>query len=156
MESFLTLIIFLIFNFNGINGYRNLISQSNSIKIKSMIPLGTSNEPISTTSSTISQASKALKIVTSLSTSFFITSILPGLKTKQVLAASVESCNIKLSDYGLPPIIFVPPNFAPLVSEYGRGGLNEEMKNPILVQFAHLQVILYIVYYCSIIHTSEL
>lgn len=49
----------------------------------------------------------------------------------------LESANNKLSTYGLPPILFVPPNFTPIVSEYGRGSAKEQMTNPVVVEFSH-------------------
>lgn len=51
-------------------------------------------------------------------------------------ADSLSEANTKLAEYGFPPILFVPSGFSPVVSEFGRGGLTTEMKNPILVQFA--------------------
>ena len=45
-----------------------------------------------------------------------------------------------VGSYGLPPIIFVPPGFSPLVSEFGRGNIREKMTNPILIQFCHPQL----------------
>ena len=52
-------------------------------------------------------------------------------------AARLDDVNTKLAGYGLPPILFVPPGFTPLVSEYGRGSVKKQMDNPIVVQFAH-------------------
>lgn len=52
----------------------------------------------------------------------------------------LEDANNKLTTYGLPPIIFVPPGFSPLVSEFGRGNIKEKMVNPLLVQFCHPQL----------------
>ena len=49
----------------------------------------------------------------------------------------LESANNKLSNYGLPPILFVPPNFTPIVSEFGRGNAKEQMTNPVVVEFSH-------------------
>jgi len=51
--------------------------------------------------------------------------------------AGTTEANNKLSEYGLPPIVFVPPGFSPLVSEYGRGSKDKPIENPIVVQFAH-------------------
>lgn len=53
-----------------------------------------------------------------------------------VHAVSLESVNEKLSSYDLPPMLFVPPGFQPVVSEYGRGNSQSAIKNPIIVQFA--------------------
>jgi hypothetical protein len=54
-----------------------------------------------------------------------------------VLAGGLSEANEKLGMYGLPPIVFVPPGFNALVSEYGRGNNQKDIKNPILVQFCH-------------------
>jgi hypothetical protein len=58
-------------------------------------------------------------------------------KPLPALAGRLEDANEKLSSYGLPPIIFVPPGFTPLVSEFGRGNVRQSITNPILVQFCH-------------------
>ena len=52
-----------------------------------------------------------------------------------VRADSLSDVNSKLNEYKLPPILYVPSGFNPLVSEYGRGNIKEKMQNPILVQF---------------------
>lgn len=52
----------------------------------------------------------------------------------------LEDANTKLGLYELPPIIFVPPGFSPLVSEFGRGNIREKMTNPLLIQFCHPQL----------------
>ena len=60
------------------------------------------------------------------------------LASKPAYAAKLSDCNKVLSEYGLPPILFVPPGFSPLISEYGRGNARDGyVENPILVQFAH-------------------
>jgi len=101
--------------------------------------LNSNEEPVSISDSLMKRSVQAMKVITSLTASLVTINI---INNKPVIAASVESCNTKLSGYGLPPIIFVPPGFSPLVSEFGRGNIKEEMKNPILVQFAHPQVML--------------
>jgi hypothetical protein len=101
--------------------------------------LNSNEEPVSISDSLMKRSVQAMKVITSLTASLVAINI---INNKPVIAASVESCNTKLSGYGLPPIIFVPPGFSPLVSEFGRGNIKEEMKNPILVQFAHPQVML--------------
>jgi hypothetical protein len=64
-------------------------------------------------------------------------------------AGKLETANEKLSSYGLPPILFVPNGFVPLVSEFGRGNIRESQNgvgdNPVLVQFSHPQVRTYII-----------
>ena len=59
------------------------------------------------------------------------------LRPAPAFAGRLENVNEKLTGYGLPPILFVPPGFMPLVSEYGRGNIKEAMTNPILIQFSH-------------------
>lgn len=56
------------------------------------------------------------------------------------LPGSLEDANTKLSSYNLPPVLFVPPGFSTVVSEYGRGNINEKMTNPLLVQFSRPQL----------------
>lgn len=55
----------------------------------------------------------------------------------RAVAESLEDVNVKLAGYSLPPILFTPPGFTNLVSEFGRGNIREQMTNPLLVQFAH-------------------
>ena len=114
---------------------------NNKYDTKEMISLTMSlnnnEEPVSISDSLMKRSVQAMKVITSLTASLVSINM---INNKPVIAASVESCNTKLSGYGLPPIIFVPPGFSPLVSEFGRGNIKEEMKNPILVQFAHPQV----------------
>lgn len=63
------------------------------------------------------------------------------IKPQPALAfGKLEDANIKLGLYELPPIIFVPPGFTPLVSEFGRGNIREKMVNPLLIQFCHPQL----------------
>lgn len=56
---------------------------------------------------------------------------------QSVLASSLEESNNKLSQYDLPPIIYVPPGFTTFVNEYGRGSLKNPNINPVVVQFCH-------------------
>lgn len=122
--------------------------------------LNSNEEPVSISDSLMKRSVQAMKVITSLTASLVTVNI---INNKPVIAASVESCNTKLSGYGLPPIIFVPPGFSPLVSEFGRGNIKEEMKNPILVQFAHPQVMLcysivmiYIFFYMNIFKFDDM
>lgn len=62
---------------------------------------------------------------------------LPLLASPGPSSASVESINTQLAAYQLPPILFTPPGFVNLVSEFGRGTNPDTMTNPLLVQFAH-------------------
>lgn len=59
------------------------------------------------------------------------------LPTTLQVADSLTDANNKLSQYSLPPILFVPPGTSPLVSEIGRGNINQAMTNPIVVQFSY-------------------
>ena len=79
-----------------------------------------------------------------MQTAFALTGALMAaslVKPSPALAfGKLEDANTKLALYGLPPIIFVPPGFSPLVSEFGRGNIKEKMVNPLLVQFCHPQL----------------
>jgi len=59
------------------------------------------------------------------------------LRPAPAFAGRLESANEKLTGYGLPPLLFVPPGFVPLISEFGRGNIKKAMTNPILIQFCH-------------------
>jgi hypothetical protein len=95
------------------------------------VQMTTEDEPSSFRESQVQQVknigSTALKVLLGAS-------LLP----KPAFAAKLSKCNEILTGYGLPPILFVPPGFSPLVSEFGRGNVKEGLAdNPILVQFAH-------------------
>ena len=81
---------------------------------------------------------------TGLQTAFSLTGALMAaalFEPKSAMAfGKLEDANTKLTTYNLPPIIFVPPGFSPLVSEFGRGNIKEKMVNPLLVQFCHPQL----------------
>lgn len=68
-------------------------------------------------------------------TALFFNSGLPAY------AGALENANQVLSDYDLPPMLYVPSGFTPLVSEFGRGNVKKglETANPIIVQFSHPQ-----------------
>mmetsp|Transcript_10743 Transcript_10743/g.17528 ORF Transcript_10743/g.17528 Transcript_10743/m.17528 type:complete len:300 (+) Transcript_10743:102-1001(+) len=89
-------------------------------------------------SALVSKSIAGMKYAAILGTSAFLSSamIAPGL-VQPAAAVSLESVNSKLASYDLPPFLYVPPGFSPLVSEFGRGNIREKMTNPILVQFAH-------------------
>jgi hypothetical protein len=53
-----------------------------------------------------------------------------------VVAGSLENANNKLAEYNLTPVLFVPPGFQTIVSEFGRGSAKTPMSNPIVVQFS--------------------
>ena len=82
--------------------------------------------------------------IAGLQTAFALTGALMSAALFQPTPAmafgKLEEANNKLTTYGLPPIIFVPPGFSPLVSEFGRGNIKEKMVNPLLVQFCHPQL----------------
>ena len=62
------------------------------------------------------------------------------LNVAPAFASKLDEANTKLGNYNLPPMLFVPQGFVPVVSEYGRGNANKEggkMENPVVVQFAH-------------------
>ena len=62
--------------------------------------------------------------------SVFLGASAVALQSKSALAVGsggLTEANEKLTEYGLPPILFVPPGFKPIVSEYGRGSIKEKM-----------------------------
>jgi hypothetical protein len=61
------------------------------------------------------------------------------VNNKPAHAFSQQDANQLLSSYELPPILYIPPGFAPLVSEFGRGNIKKglDKQNPILVQYCH-------------------
>lgn len=62
------------------------------------------------------------------------------LSPAPAFASKLDEANTKLGNYNLPPMLFIPQGFVPVVSEYGRGNANKEggkMENPVVVQFAH-------------------
>lgn len=68
----------------------------------------------------------------------FVSYITTRYNNKPALAASsLESANIKLSTYDLPPILFCPQGFSTIVSEYGRGNAKQPMNDPVIVQFSY-------------------
>lgn len=71
--------------------------------------------------------------ITVLSLSLIIATGVPTVAN----AGALENVNSKLSDYGMPPVLYVPPGFTPLVSEFGRGNIKEKMSTPIVVQYSH-------------------
>lgn len=93
--------------------------------------------------------SSQLKIVkrqlAAISLGFFAAASAPGinlvdrsdssfLTPQAARAINLEEANSKLSNYGFPPMLYVPQGFSPLVSEYGRGNIKEAMSNPVLVR----------------------
>lgn len=74
-------------------------------------------------------------IVTSRTVAFI--SSIGLLSIQSASASSLEESNNKLSQYDLPPIIYVPPGFTTFVSEFGRGSLKNPSINPVVVQFCH-------------------
>jgi len=95
----------------------------------------TNAEPSSPRDDVVKSARSALRTFGLLSTvsSLGLTSL---VKPARAFGA-LDNANKKLGDYGLPPVLFVPNGFSPLVSEFGRGNSREKMENPILVQFSH-------------------
>ena len=102
-----------------------MMNSNNNNDIKSMKSV--------VSSSLSSSFSSFNKIMLTLATTTAINTI----GATPAVAGVLEDCNTKLSNYGLPPIVFVPPGFTPLVAEIGRGSAKEAMSNPIVVQFAH-------------------
>ena len=90
-------------------------------------------EPFSDQDRIFNKFSNLQNTIGKLSTLALTISAMP----QSAVASLLSDANTKLGGYGLPPIVFVPPNFVPLVSEYGRGSNDKPILNPILVQFAH-------------------
>lgn len=82
--------------------------------------------------------------LSSISAASFLALAITGKPQPVLAATSVEAANAKLSTYDLPPVLFVPPSFSVVVSEYGRGnyraGLADKKSTPVLVQFAYPQM----------------
>ena len=95
----------------GVSSFGSILSKQ-ARGVRSLIQM-TSEEPSSFRDLQVQQAksvgSTALKVL--LGASF-----LP----QPASAAKLSACNEVLTGYGLPPILFVPPGFSPIVSEFGR------------------------------------
>jgi len=76
----------------------------------------------------------SMKVAAVLVSTFGLTDIVIQ-PIQPVNAISIEAANEKLGEYSLPPMLFVPPGFQPIVSEYGRGNSKTAITNPIVVQF---------------------
>jgi hypothetical protein len=72
-------------------------------------------------------------VATALGVALSISSVPVAVAADGKLAA----CNLKLSEYGLPPMVYVPSGFSPIVSEFGRGNIKSAIKNPIVVEFCY-------------------
>jgi len=92
------------------------------------------HEPVSMRDLAFQPAIQASKAVFP---SLLATLMLQMTQLKPAVADSLQEINERLTNYGFPPILFVPDGFKPLISEYGRGNIKEAMSNPILVQFAY-------------------
>lgn len=85
--------------------------------------------------SALSQISKVTRFGALVASALLVSSM--GKPESAWAQSSLEAANSKLSGYGFPPVLFVPPGFSVIASEYGRGGLREKMTVPVLVQFAY-------------------
>jgi len=88
-------------------------------------------------SSLSSSLSSLNRLFLTAATTAAITTITTTTNANPAIAGALDDCNTKLSNFGLPPIVFVPPGFTPLVGVIGRGSAKEAMSNPVVVQFAH-------------------
>jgi len=88
-------------------------------------------------SSLSSSLSSLNRLFLTAATTAAITTITTTTNANPAIAGALDDCNTRLSNFGLPPIVFVPPGFTPLVSVIGRGSAKEAMTNPVVVQFAH-------------------
>ena len=100
--------------------------------------------PKSMMESTITPMQRGVQSVLGLSSALFASTLLAPSRASAAMnsasmfmAGRLEDVNDKLASYGLPPLLFVPPGFTPLVSEFGRGNIKQAMVNPILIQFCH-------------------
>lgn len=129
MKNIILLLLAIFAGCNAFNGH----APSTRLLPRVMTRLSAVHQTDSEPSSPRSEAFKS-----TLSGARTLAALSLFLKAKPALAfGALENANQKLNDYGLPPIIFVPSGFSPIVSEYGRGNSKEKMENPILVQFAH-------------------
>ncbi|KAJ1438792.1 hypothetical protein B484DRAFT_444381 [Ochromonadaceae sp. CCMP2298] len=99
------------------------------------LSMNTEQKPGSHRSTIIAGALASLRFAAAAGSSALLASAV--LPIQAANAVSIEQANNKLAGYDLPPILYMPKGFSPLVSEYGRGNNKEAMTNPILVQFAH-------------------
>lgn len=113
----------------SIDGYS--VNQRVGRRMTSSLSLKDSNVPYTPKEKILSDAKHMISAGT------IVASLLTFKPSKAYAFGSLEDANNKLNSYGLPPILFVPPNFLPLVSEFGRGSIKEEMVNPVVVQFAY-------------------
>jgi hypothetical protein len=89
--------------------------------------------PSTLKSSTVSYSKNAVKFgLESAFASFLALQLIKSPENAN--AASIEETNTLLSGYNLPPILYTPPGFYQLVSEFGRGNVREKIANPILVK----------------------
>ena len=134
-ESLLLTILLLTSSLQCSNGFRyNTVFLGKKFHRSQAIHLGFSDFEQSDVANNVMRTLRAAGVAVTIG-GMLLTST-PDLS----FADSVEAVNNKLSSYELPPILFVPPGFSPLASEFGRGNIREQMKNPILVQFVYPQL----------------
>jgi len=110
-------------------------SSSSTSTILYMNNNNNNNNDISSIKTSVTSSILSLnKVILSLASSSLL---LQTINVKPALAGILDECNTKLNGYGLPPIVYVPSGFTPLVAEIGRGSAKKEIQNPIVVQFAH-------------------
>jgi hypothetical protein len=109
--------------------YNNNNNNNNNNDIKSLKTI--------VSSSLSSSLSSLNRLFLTAATTAAITTITTTTNANPAIAGALDDCNTKLSNFGLPPIVFVPPGFTPLVGVIGRGSAKEAMSNPVVVQFAH-------------------
>jgi hypothetical protein len=97
-------------------------------------PHTTKFQPVSSRSLSFQSLNDKLKLVGNVAMYAAVSVMFPKVATA---ASSLEAANNKLSSYGFPPLLYEPPGFSTIVSEYGRGNIREQMSNPILVQFSY-------------------
>lgn len=107
--------------------FRLLSSSSSRVQSTSLHNHHVNNQE----STRLIEPSKVSKVIASALGLFF------SVASPAFAFGELEAANNKLANYGLPPILFVPPNFTPIVSEFGRGNSREQMSNPVVVEFSH-------------------
>ena len=133
---FLSWIVSVVLVLQGCDGFRALstINKWSTIRQQSLSLSNNDHQPESMRQREVGPLQRQWQSLP------WLTAVVVGVTTFRPTVANAgkqDEANAKLAAYGLPPILFVPPGFTPLVSEFGRGNIREAMTNPIIVQFSH-------------------
>ena len=137
MKMFILLLVLVVFisltsSFSLLSSLKKTSSSSSTILYMNN---NNNNDNISSIKTSVTSSILSLnKVILSLASSSLL---LQTINVKPALAGILDDCNTKLNGYGLPPIVYVPSGFTPLVAEIGRGSAKKQIQNPIIVQFAH-------------------